>query len=261
MKRVVLLLALCATVAALALAQRAPSLSEHFNAQKRANVPGQFDYYLLVLSWSPSYCVTADFDRDEAQCAPSDGRRHGFVLHGLWPQYEQGYPERCRTRWRPFVPEMVIASLRDIMPSKGLVIHEYRTHGTCSGLQPGSYFALARAFYNQITIPDRYRNPFEAQYITPGDLMRDFLRANPALKPDMIEITCTAEGNRLSEVRICMTKDGRPRRCGQMRAGRSQCRVGQMKLPPVRSRRDDRSEPPRGQDLPSPRIIERPRAL
>ncbi len=145
------------------------------------------------------------------QCARRDGRRFGFILHGLWPQYETGYPERCHTRWRPFVPEPVINEMRDVMPSRGLVIHEYRTHGTCSGLQPAPYFALARQLYNRIEIPKRYENPFEMQFVAPREVLGDFLSANPGLKPDMITVTCGGPGNRLQRG-AHLHDEGRPSR-------------------------------------------------
>jgi ribonuclease T2 len=245
-----------------ALAQRAPWPSEILDPQKRADVAGEFDYYVLVLSWSPTHCQTAASGEHDMQCARRDGRRFGFVLHGLWPQYEAGYPLRCRTRWRPYVPEPVIGQMRDVMPSRGLVIHEYRTHGTCSGLLPAPYFALARQLYNRIQIPKRYRNPFDRQFIEPREVLADFLSANPGLEPDMIAVTCG--DNRLSDVRICMTKDGRPRRCSASALPRARCRAGKMHVPPVRSTwRPGGSrtldEPGGALPLPQPRIIESPR--
>src|SRR6476659_5472977 len=59
---------------------------------KSVGEPGQFDYYAMALSWAPAFCATHD---DPAECAP--GKRYGFVLHGLWPQYVIGYPQSCST--------------------------------------------------------------------------------------------------------------------------------------------------------------------
>jgi ribonuclease T2 len=243
-----------------------PWPSDVFNAQKRTDVAGNFDYYLLVLSWSPTHCMTASPGKDDMQCARRDGQRFGFILHGLWPQYEKGYPERCRAPWRPFVPEPVIASLRDVMPSRGLVIHEYRTHGTCSGLKPAPYFALARKLYDRIKIPKRYQNPFDMQFVGPREVLGDFLSANPGLKPDMIAVMCGGSGNRLSEVRICMTKDGRPRSCSSSALPHAPCRADKMHVPPVRStwrQGHDRvlGEPGGAAPLPRPPIIESPRTF
>ena len=101
---------------------------------QRGIEPGQFDYYVLVLGWTPSYCATEGTRRHDRQCNAE--RTHAFTLHGLWPQNTHGWPEDCRTPKRPWVPQSVIDDLRDVMPSKNLIIHEYRTHGTCSGLEP-----------------------------------------------------------------------------------------------------------------------------
>jgi ribonuclease T2 len=253
---------LCVAALAVAREQRAPWPSEYFNPKPPANNAGDFDYYALVLSWSPTHCIASESDRDEMQCDRRDGQRYGFVVHGLWPQFEKGYPERCRTAWRPFVPEDVIASMRDIMPSRNLVIHEYKAHGTCSGLQPAPYFALARRAFAVIHIPDRYQNPFEPQYVSAHELEGDLLRANPQLRPEMIAISCGGPGNRLTDVRICLTKNGGPRPCGKNENQMRLCRADQVLLPPVRStkRLDTGLNPKAMEDkpLPRPRLIESP---
>lgn len=262
----VLLAAITAFALAPVQAQRAPWPSDIFNPPPRAGIPGEFDYYLLVLSWSPTYCMTASSGEDETQCARRDGRRFSFILHGLWPQYETGYPERCRTRWRPFVPEPVIDQMRDVMPSRGLVIHQYRAHGTCSGLQPAPYFALARQLFQRLQIPKRYQNPFEMQFASPGEVLNDFLAANPGLPPGAIAVTCDGPGNRLREVRICLTKEGQPRACSASAYPPTACRASKLLVPPVRStwRTDGNhiEEGPAGErPLPKPRVIESPGPL
>jgi ribonuclease I len=109
--------------------------------------PGAFDYYALVLGWAPSYCRSEGRFRHDGECGTSKPR--AFVLHGLWPQYAKGWPEDCPTGRRPWVPSHVIDEMRDLMPSKSLIIHEYRTHGTCSGLEPAQYFGVARELYER----------------------------------------------------------------------------------------------------------------
>ncbi len=214
------------------------------------NVAGQFDYYALVLSWSPSYC--ADARNDDQQCGRRDGKRFSFVLHGLWPQYERGWPQDCRTPRRPFVPEALIDSMLDIMPSSRLVIHEYRKHGTCSGLPPDLYFSTARRLFKSIRIPDNYKNPMETQSIEPKQLAADLLRANPGLKSDSFAIVCGGAGNRLKEVRFCFNKNGEPRGCGGNEDQRKLCSANRMYVPPVRSTsRDEQIDsPPRQQSAP-----------
>ena len=130
------------------------TLAASETSAQRGAEPGRFDYYVLVLGWTPSYCATEGKRRRDRQCETE--RPHAFTLHGLWPQNVEGWPEDCRMRKRPWVPQSVIDDIRDIMPSKNLIIHEYRAHGTCSGLEPAQYFGLARDLYERVGIPPRF---------------------------------------------------------------------------------------------------------
>lgn len=240
--------------------------SDHSYGDDGRNIPGQFDYYALVLSWSPTYCSDQGRD-DDTQCNRRDGHRYSFVLHGLWPQYESGYPSNCRLPRRPFVPEPVIGSMLDVMPSRGLVIHEYRTHGACSGMDPAQYFATAHRLFNGIKIPERFRNPFNSQIVSAAGVEQDFLRANPDFRSDMIAVVCGGAGGSLREVRFCLSKDGKPRSCGQNETRRSLCTANQVFIPAARStsRNDWQSQQPapanaspagadRSSPLPGPRM-------
>jgi ribonuclease T2 len=229
--------AIAVLVAACAVGSARSEWSTTANSAPQPETLFAFDYYTLVLSWSPTHCSTTDRGTDDGQCARNDGARFGFVLHGLWPQYERGYPENCRTRWKPFVPDQTINSVAEIMPSRGLVIHEYRQHGGCSGLRPEPYFALARLLFNRVNIPTRYRNPLELQLRPPREVLGEFLRANPGLRPDQIVVTC--DGQSLRDVRICLTKEGRPRACGENEHKDGLCRTEEMRILPVRSRKWD----------------------
>lgn len=201
------------------------------------NTPGHFDYYTLVMSWSPTHCASEDGEDDREQCARRDGRRYAFVLHGLWPQHERGYPLNCPTRRKPYVPEPLIEAMGDIMPGRGLVIHEYRAHGTCSGLDPAGYFSLSRRLFEKITIPDRFVNPYETQFVGPKELVDELVEVNPGLEPEMIAVTCGGPGNRLKDMRVCFTKGGEFRACGANENEGRSCRAQKMHVPPVRSTR------------------------
>jgi ribonuclease T2 len=192
---------------------------------------GVFDYYLLSLSWSPSYCAVASGARGDLQCA----RRFAFVLHGLWPQFERGWPQDCQSPDRGFVPYRVAAGMRDIMPSDRLVFHTYRKHGTCSGLGVDGYFALARRLFEKIAIPPRFRNLVDERFmISPGELVGEFLASNPNLRSDMIAVSCAGPGHRLREVRICFDKGGKFRACGANENQRRLCSAARMYVPPLR---------------------------
>ena len=205
-----------------------------YDRGQERNVPGRFDYYALVLSWSPTYCASITRE-DRDQCNRRDGRRFAFVLHGLWPQHERGWPQDCRTRERPFVPERLIDSMLDIMPSRRLIIHEYRKHGTCSGLSPEGYYGLARRIFSSVKIPPRFVMPNNDFSTSPQEVVAAFVDANPELKPDMLGVACGGPGNRMREVRICFTREGEPTRCGRNEDQSRLCRSPRMHVPPARS--------------------------
>lgn len=228
----------------------------------KRNLAGNFDYYALVLSWSPTHCASDAGADDDLQCNRQDGVRHSFIVHGLWPQYARGYPESCNRTGSSFIPQQIIDRMLDIMPSKRLVIHEYRKHGTCSGLSPFAYYELLRNEFSEIKIPKRFDNPFESQFVSPQDLVDEFVSDNPHLTPEMIAVSCGGAGNRLKEIRICLSKAGEPMACGENENQRRLCSATKMFVPPARSSRAgaETSEArqkalPQQRRLPMPRLI------
>lgn len=191
------------------------------------NVPGDFDYYVLVLSWSPSYCEAEGDRADRFQCA--GGRPYQFVVHGLWPQYERGWPESCPSLTSE-APEALVRGMLDIMPSPGLVRHEWRKHGTCSGLSVDGYFEMTRKAREHIAIPPAFGRIDDYVTVAPGAVETAFRTANPGLAADAIAVTC--DQRRLREVRICMTRSLEFRACEQI--DRRACRLDRAVMPPVR---------------------------
>lgn len=171
-----------------------------------ADPPGQFDYYVLSLSWSPQYCAGSHRGGDEPQCA----RPYAFVAHGLWPQNERGYPRDCGGRER--VSEDTIARMLPLMPSRGLIIHEWRTHGACSGQDADDYFGSVSSAYRSVRIPEPYRALDHYLTVDPQQLKRDFVGANPGMREDGLAVQCS--GHYLQEVRVCLRRDLSPRACG-----------------------------------------------
>jgi ribonuclease T2 len=196
---------------------------------QRGGEPGRFDYYVLVLGWTPSYCAMEGKQRRDRQCAAE--RPHAFTLHGLWPQNVKGWPEDCRTRKRAWVSQSVIDDLRDVMPSKNLIIHEYRTHGTCSGLEPAQYFGLARDLYQRVSIPPRFSGVERGLDLTEAEIEAEFLKSNAWLKPNMIVVSCRRQN--LLDVRICFGRDLFPKPCGSNEERRV-CRAGRINVPAAR---------------------------
>jgi ribonuclease T2 len=118
----------------------------------------------------------------------------------------------------------------DLMPARGLVIHEWRTHGTCSGLRPEAYFNAVRRAHARVTIPEQFRSIEKHTMVSPAEVEQAFLAANPDLKPDMVAVTC--DSRRLREIRICMNTDLNFRSCDEI--DRRACRVPRVVMPPVR---------------------------
>lgn len=178
------------------------------------NRPGVFDYYVLVLGWSPTYCLIEGRLRRDTQCDAKTP--HDFVLHGLWPQYDRGWPKDCYAGRRPWVPSEVIDTMRDIMPSKSLIIHEYATHD-------------ARALYDRISLPPEFTDPEARRDLSPESVEREFLAANPWLSADMIAVTCRRDA--LLDIRVCFDRDLHPRKCGPNEDQRRLCRACTINVP------------------------------
>ena len=194
-------------------------------AQSRGEA-GRFDYYVLSLSWSPQHCATRG-SGDPRQCGA--GRRYGFIVHGLWPQYEEGgYPAYCRIRETP--SRDTIDRIIEIMPSENLIRHEWTKHGACSGLPPSRYFDVTSQAFSRIAMPDFYRRPTGTLSRSVPQLKAELTAANPKLPASAISVACS--GQYLREVRICLDKSLRPRACSP-EVARSTCR-GDFIVRPVR---------------------------
>lgn len=171
--------------------------------------PGEFDYYVLSLSWSPNWCVLEGDARNSPQC---DAREdHGWILHGLWPQFERGYPSYCNTSERNPSRGMTTA-MTDIMGTSGLAWHQWKKHGRCTGLDASGYYALSREAYGRIKRPEVFRKLEDAVRLPASVVEEAFLRDNPDLATDGITITC--RDNHIQEARICLTRELEPRGCG-----------------------------------------------
>lgn len=193
----------------------------HAAKNKSVGEPGEFDYYALALSWSPSYCAT-NGGRDPNQCG--SGRRLGFVLHGLWPQYEKGYPQSCS---REPLPEHLRRKYEAIYPSPKLIGHEWKKHGTCSGLSAEQYLALSAKLKDGVVVPAAYRAPEQPVRVTAAQFQQAFRAANPRLAENAIVPFCGGAGRFLREIRVCYRKDGVSRSCGEAEIKGSQKSCGQ----------------------------------
>ena len=186
----------CATMATLATAEGERS--------------GEFDYYVMSLSWSPSWCALEGDARQSPQC--DDREDFGWVLHGLWPQFHRGWPSFCPTI-APQPTRRETQDMADIMGTSGLAWYQWKKHGVCSGLPVQDYYALSRKAYEAINRPAVFRKLTDPVRL-PASVIEDaFLKANPALEPDMLTITCL--DGRIQEARVCLSKDLTPVPCGR----------------------------------------------
>src|SRR5215467_3117653 len=196
----------------------------------RQDALGQFDFYVLSLSWSPSFCATAaerGRGRDaNAQCGV---RPYSFVVHGLWPQYDKGFPEYCQLP-APRLERSIVASMLDLMPAPHLIFNEWDRHGTCSGQAPRAYFETVRKARQAVKIPPDYADLKDLLEVTPQNVEDAFIKANPGLSQGAIAIGCSRR--RLTEVRLCLSKDLQFRDCPEI--VKRSCRRNQLVMPPTR---------------------------
>ena len=192
------------------------------------NQPGRFDFYVLSLSWSPSFCKESE-ERGRPSNEQCRGRPYSFVVHGLWPQYERGFPRDCQVP-APRLSRELTTSMLDLMPASGLIYHEWDQHGTCSGLEAQAYFDLIRKARETVKIPESYAAPKTTLTVAPDEVEEAFVKSNPGLSRAAVSVTCGS--TRLSEVRICMSKDLKFRDCDEI--NRRACRRDKLLMPPVR---------------------------
>ncbi len=188
---------------------------------------GDFDYYVMSLSWSPNFCAIEGDAKGAEQCDSSGD--YGWVLHGLWPQYEDGWPSFCNTvernPSRSQSNEMV-----DIMGSSGLAWYQWKKHGRCSGLSSVEFYDLSRKAYDSVVRPPVLRKLDKTVALPASVIEEAWLEVNPDLEKDMVTITC--RDGRIMETRICLTKDLEPRRCAP--DARRDCTLGKALLDPIR---------------------------
>lgn len=181
-----------------------------------ATTPQTFDYYLLNLSWSPEFCATHP---GKPECA----QHLTFVLHGLWPQDTNGgYPENCSDAPGPSDP----AQYSDIYPDQGLLEHEWKTHGTCSGLAPDAFFQLARQAVHAVAIPAELTSINQQISMPPNEILGLFTRANPNIPASSLALSCG--NNYLTAIEVCLSKSLQPIDCGPIRS----CRANTVRIPP-----------------------------
>jgi ribonuclease T2 len=215
-----------AAIVALCLA----ALAGPATAQDERGAPGRFDFYVLSLSWSPSFCAdAAERHAGRSAGAQCGARPYAFVVHGLWPQYEKGFPQYCQMP-APRIDHRLVSSIMDLMPAPHLIFNEWDKHGTCSGLSAAAYFDTIRKARAAVKIPSQYGDLTQPLSVTPNAVADAFVKANPGLTANGIAVECSRR--RLSEVRLCLSKQLQFRDCPNV--ARRSCRSNQLTMPPLR---------------------------
>ena len=196
--------------------------------QDPARTGRKIRFHVLSLSWSPSFCEAAG-ERGTPPQQQCGERPYSFVVHGLWPQYEKGFPEFCQQP-APFVDNPVINGMLDLMPARQLVLHEWKKQGVCAGLPARGYFETIRKARAGVKIPEEFLEPKTVLTVSPDEVEEAFVKANPGLSRAGIAVTCSS--THLSEVRICLTRELKFRDCHEV--DRRACRRERLVMPPVR---------------------------
>ena len=195
-------------------------------AQDRA---GDFDSYLLALSWIPAYCAEDGDDRDDPRC--EDGRHIGWAVHGLWPQNDDGtWPEYCLTTQRS-PSRRETAEQAPLFGTSGSAWHQWDKHGRCTGLSAANYYRLVQTAVAAIALPEVFGGVTRALRVDPDVVEAAFVEANPGLNPAMMVTSCP--GGDLVELRVCMTRGLEPTDCPAA-VTRRECRLGAAALLPLR---------------------------
>lgn len=199
-------------------------------AQNRAaSVAGSFDYYVLALSWTPSWCAAEGDARGDARCAQGGAR--GWLVHGLWPQFDNGgWPEYCTTP-APAPNRAQTAAMTDIMGASGLAWHQWNKHGRCSGLRADAYFDTTRRALASVVVPELFGRITRDLQVAPDVIKAAFEEENPQLSADMLTVTC--RDGQVQEVRLCLTPSLTPRHCDAQLLARA-CRAPGVTLPRLR---------------------------
>ena len=175
-----------------------------------------FDFYLLNLSWSPEFCYSHP---GAAECAAHPA----FVLHGLWPQNNDGtYPENCSNAPGP----TDATQYKDIYPDAGLLAHEWQTHGTCSGLSADGFFTDARVAFKSVATPPALSGLTAQTSMAPEDVLDLFTASNPGIARSSLALSCG--NNYLTAVEVCLDKSLHPIACPAVRS----CRARVVRIPP-----------------------------
>lgn len=184
-----------------------------------------FSLYLLALSWAPNFCCGHE---GRSQCdglGGSFGADH-LTIHGLWPNYSDaesaragadypvycgrfsacrgdGGPSFCRPDPATIPPGMSKYGPGYVTDDDFLANHEWPKHGSCSGLEPGAFFAAA--IKSLLALPGDSGTPELLRHRAGGDVALAELRDSFGA-PASVVLSCDQDCN-LKQVGICLAHD------------------------------------------------------
>ncbi len=190
--------------------------------------------YVLALSWSPTYCLQNQSKPGaKTQCDPNDLKKYRFIIHGLWPNAPKKRLGFCKILpgESDYVSPKNIQKLFHFSPSASLIGHQWRKHGTCSGLKQDSYIEKTLAAYQRFRPPAFYQSLTKEKRIDAAQVKADFIDEYQkiGLTNESVRVVC--DGNHLREVRICTDLELNPVTC----SGKSDfsCERKKLILPPA----------------------------
>jgi ribonuclease T2 len=142
-----------------------------------ANKTGDADYDYLLLDeiWMPQFCIALDSGYDptlsHTASARCQYRRTEMSIHGLWPNYVDGYPQCCNASGalEPLNPQEVeLWTIQDSLQNMWydptvseycstcyLLNHEWEKHGGCfSPGKPETYFKTGLLIHSRLLSAD-----------------------------------------------------------------------------------------------------------
>ncbi len=173
-----------------------------------ADTAGDFDYYILSLSWNAGWCEVEGNAKGAESC--EKGQDRAFSMHGLWPQYHDGWPQFCSTHQsNPSRAET--GRQAELFGSSGSAWHQWNKHGRCTGLSYQDYYATAQTMFDEFQQPEIFMQITKPLEIAPNVIEDAIIEANPELTGEGIAVIC--KSGALIEVRVCYDREFEPMAC------------------------------------------------
>ena len=182
-----------------------------------------FEFYTLALSLAPAFCETSPNKKQCGKLTEPLNMATPLTLHGLWPENARAgsYSESCAGEGitvKALERNIDARRLRQFMPgiADGLASHEWRKHGTCTGLSAEVYFIAALDWTERVnTALSATLKPASGKQINADQLKVSADSAMPGLG-QALTLHCrnikTHDANMrgkpvLMELHVCLKKD------------------------------------------------------